>query len=90
MIMNTVHTMMTFVYFHSIIISYLFFAYQLFSSHAASGGEFQVKDPYVFEFLNISEKYQYREKKSDEFHYNSEIFKIQDNTDIFGFFQNYQ
>lgn len=42
------------------------------------------------EFTTDTIKYQYSEKKIDEFHYNPEIFNIQDNTDIFGFFQNYR
>jgi hypothetical protein len=35
-------------------------------------------------------KHEYIEKEVDYFKYNPEIFNIQDNTNIFGFFQNYQ
>lgn len=35
-------------------------------------------------------RYSYVENKADEFKYNPAIFNIQDNTDIFGFFQNHQ
>ena len=43
-------------------------------------------------FLDSSDKilYQYSEKKEDEFKYNSEIFQVPDDTNIFGFFQNYK
>jgi hypothetical protein len=43
-------------------------------------------------FLDSSDKilYQYNEKREDEFKYNSEIYQVPDNTNIFGFFQNYK